>query len=171
MSTKELLKLGQQLQRSSKLSTGYDSTQLIFSSVSEEYVSLLYSRNSKVETWPIYKNPISSTNSVYLSPDSESNLTLSDLQNFDSFIIGGIVDETVQSNQSIQKANASNIQTRCIPIKEHLEVPKGCNPNPCLAINHVVEILLSLLSGRDFSSTLLQVLPKRYGFLKKKLNK
>jgi len=168
MSEKELLKLGQQLQRSLKLSTVYNSSQLIFSSVSDEYASLLHSRNSKVESWPMYKSPVYSADSIYLSPDSENPLTLSDLQNFDSFIIGGIVDETVQSNQSIEKANTSNTQTRNIPIKEYLEVPKGCNPNPCLAINHVVEIIMCLLSGKDFPTTLPQVLPKRLGFLIKK---
>merc|ERR1711976_387772 len=96
-------------------------------------------------------------NLIYLSPDSESPLTDDDFRHSSCFIIGGLVDETVQSKLSLTKADKEGIQTRRFPIEEHMTVPVGANTRPALAINQVGEILFKKINKNDGSVSWKQI--------------
>ena len=83
---------------------------------------------------------------IYLSPDSDNPLQDEDFHRNVCFIIGGLVDETVQSKLSLNKAREEAIATRRLPIEEHMQMPKGTTARPALAINHVGEILFAKLN-------------------------
>lgn len=111
-------------------------------------------------------------NMIYLSPDSETPLSDADFGQNSCFIIGGLVDETVQTKLSLTKADAEGIQTRRFPIEEHMQVPVGSNVRPALAINQVGEILFKKINEDDcnkpgvkvtWKEIFDQVLPARYG--------
>ena len=87
------------------------------------------------EPWEI--SPIDKL--IYLSPDADEVL-----HDFDPnliYIIGGIVDRTVQKNCSLNKANEKRIRTMRLPIQEYL-------PNRqthVLNIDHVLHIICDFL--------------------------
>eukprot|EP00826_Nyctotherus_ovalis_P014742 TRINITY_DN14132_c0_g1_i1.p1 TRINITY_DN14132_c0_g1~~TRINITY_DN14132_c0_g1_i1.p1 ORF type:complete len:121 (-),score=19.65 TRINITY_DN14132_c0_g1_i1:68-430(-) len=111
--------------------------------------------------WPIqvYEDNISTlslpSNTLYLSPDAED--VLDDYDSSTSFIIGGIVDKSVASCVSLNKANLCKLKSVRLPLKEHLEKVKKC----VLNIDTVVEILSAYLVNKDWKATLEQILPPR----------
>jgi len=107
---------------------------------------------------------------IYLSPDSDVPLCDADLKRNSVFVIGGLVDESVQSGLSLAKAKEQKLETRRLPIAEHAECAKGVNTTPALAINHVGEILFLKMNQElresrhiGWSEVFRSVLPDRLG--------
>ena len=115
--------------------------------------------------------PQSDYNIIYLSPDSDIPLDDNDFSSNSCFIIGGLVDETVQTKLSLTKATSEGLQTRRFPIEENMKVPVGSNTRPALAINQVGEILFKKINQEnhknkgklDWKEIFEEVLPARYG--------
>ncbi|CAI2373756.1 unnamed protein product [Moneuplotes crassus] len=103
---------------------------------------------------------ISLTNAIYLSPDATE-----DLEDFDplttNFIIGGIVDRTVSSKLTLNKANSINpdeqLQCRRLPLQKYLDKKSKF----VLNINTVYEILLRYCNSRNWEEAILQSVPMR----------
>ena len=109
-------------------------------------------------------------NLCYLSPDSETALESVDLNKI--YVIGGIVDETVTKNVTLNKSN--NLKLTCfrLPIQEHMsrrggdneEEEKKYNFNKILALNQVFDILLNFNVTKDWKTALSLGVPQRKGF-------
>jgi tRNA (guanine9-N1)-methyltransferase len=96
---------------------------------------------------------------VYLTSDSET--TLSDLDDSKIYIIGGIVDRNRLKRAAIDRAETLGVATAKLPIDEYL---KKMEATRVLTCNHVFEILLKYReNGRDWQQALLDVLPKKKG--------
>ncbi|KAM3939300.1 tRNA methyltransferase 10 homolog B [Leptodactylus fuscus] len=78
---------------------------------------------------------------VYLTPDSDH--VLEDVDPTKVYVLGGLVDESVQKKVTFQKAKDNDLQTARLPIKEYM-VKKDNEKNfhsEILAINQVFDIL------------------------------
>jgi tRNA (guanine9-N1)-methyltransferase len=107
------------------------------------------------------------TKVVVLCPDATEVLEAVDLDSV--YILGGLVDRTVQSkisyNQTSQlvlseknSENKFSLKICRLPIREHISCPKST----VLNINTVIEILLKMLiPGADWSEVLKKCVPKR----------
>lgn len=94
---------------------------------------------------------------VYLSPDADE-----ELEGFEDgkvYIIGGIVDTTVNLNQTRQKAKHMQIQLRKLPLDQFRKVNHF---RPCLNINTVFYIIDNYRSSRDMTNAILDALPERF---------
>jgi len=96
-------------------------------------------------------------NTIYLSPDAEE--TLSDFDPNTNFIIGGIVDRSVNKNLTYEKAEMLGVRCRKLPLFEHLTNTTRL----VLNINTVFEMLLrSLNNGQDWSDAITKAMPGRH---------
>jgi len=112
---------------------------------------------------------------VYLTGDSDEALT--DLDDRNVYVIGGIVDRNRLKGAALRRAESlkgggagGGVKTARLPIAEHLDGGK-MNSTPILACNHVFEILLKYREfGNDWGRALDAVLPRRKGarFVKKR---
>ena len=97
-------------------------------------------------------------NTIYLSPDAEETLLEYDTE-ATSFIIGGIVDRTINKYLTLQRAKELNIRWWKLPIIENL-------PNSTktvLNINTVVEIILRYrCNGYNFKDAVEKAIPDRH---------
>uniref|UniRef100_A0A4X2KU65 tRNA methyltransferase 10 homolog B n=1 Tax=Vombatus ursinus TaxID=29139 RepID=A0A4X2KU65_VOMUR len=91
---------------------------------------------------------------VYLTPDSEHALEDVDLDKV--YIIGGLVDESIQKKLTFQKARENSIQTARLPIQEYMV--KNANAknyhSEILAINQVFDILSTYVETRNWPAAL-----------------
>ncbi|XP_074056258.1 tRNA methyltransferase 10 homolog B isoform X1 [Macrotis lagotis] len=91
---------------------------------------------------------------VYLTPDSEQVLEDIDLDKV--YIIGGLVDESIQKKLTYQKAQDNSIQTARLPIQEYMV--KNANAknyhSEILAINQVFDILSTYVETRNWPEAL-----------------
>ena len=94
---------------------------------------------------------------VYLTSDSPNTLT--ELQPYSTYIIGGFVDRNRHKGISFKRALDENVRTAKLPIGEYMEMTSRA----VLATNHVHEIMLRWLELRDWGNAFVQVIPKRKG--------
>lgn len=94
---------------------------------------------------------------VYLTSDSPNTLT--ELQPYSTYIIGGLVDRNRHKGISYKRALDENVRTAKLPIGEYMEMTSRA----VLATNHVHEIMLRWLELRDWGKAFIQVIPKRKG--------
>ena len=106
---------------------------------------------------------------VYLSPNSSNVLETIDKDKV--YVIGGLVDESVQKNFTQSRAEKLDIQTMRLPITEHMDRVdsslKTGNYNTILTINQVFEILLTFTEAGDWKLALSRGVPQRKGFVLK----
>ncbi|CAH1272399.1 TRMT10B [Branchiostoma lanceolatum] len=102
---------------------------------------------------------------VYLSPDSSNDLL--ELDNKKVYVIGGLVDETVQKNVTITQAREKSLQTAKLPIDLFMKREPGSKGNKILTVNQVFEILLKFYVTRDWRVALPVGLPERKSFVLK----
>jgi len=125
-------------------------------------------------TWPIKwssdslesliaSGSLNKSDLVYLSPDSETTLT--QLNSDKIYILGGLVDGSVQKNATKDRASKLGIDSA----KLDLQSIKG-NPSfrNCLNINDVFSIIVDLKEGKTLMEALINNTPKR---LKEQKNK
>lgn len=99
---------------------------------------------------------------VYLTSDSEN--TLSGLEDDKIYIIGGIVDRNRLKRVAIDRAEKFGIKTAKLPITDYLNMVS----TKVLTCNHVFEILLKWTENDgDWKKALLDVLPKKKDAMEK----
>lgn len=106
----------------------------------------------------------------YLSPDAKNLLNEIDVNC--TYVIGGLVDETVTKKVTLSKCEKLNVNTFRLPIEEVMsrrsnDDPNdrgGYNFNKILSVNQVLGILLELNVHKDWKKALMQHVPKRKGF-------
>lgn len=94
---------------------------------------------------------------IYLSPDAEEELTSFDREKV--YIIGGIVDNTVNLHQTNSKARQLKISAKKLPLDE---VRKKYPFRPCLNINTVFYILDDYLKCKNIEEAIIMNLPDRF---------
>ncbi|KAI0211530.1 tRNA-dihydrouridine(16/17) synthase [NAD(P)(+)]-like [Lamellibrachia satsuma] len=100
---------------------------------------------------------------VYLTPDSSD--VLRSVEADKVYVIGGLVDETVQKNVTKEKAQELKINTARLPIEEFLvKSPQGTYKK-VLSVNQVFQILLSYTMSHDWAVALSAGVPARTGFV------
>ena len=94
---------------------------------------------------------------VYLTSDSEHTLT--DLDNDAIYVIGGIVDRNRLQKATLNRAHALNVATAKLPLEQHvLKMPT----TRVLTCNHVFALLLQYRQHNgDWGQAFQQVLPRR----------
>lgn len=107
-----------------------------------------------------------------MSPDS--NTYLETLDTSATYVIGGLVDETVTKKVTINKCAQLELNTYSLPIEKYMtrkvfvngEIdPKTYNYNKILAINQVFDILANFHISSDWTQALELGVPKRKGFI------
>ncbi|CAK7264128.1 tRNA (guanine(9)-N(1))-methyltransferase [Sporothrix epigloea] len=96
-------------------------------------------------------------NIVYLTSDSPN--TLSRLEPYTSYVIGGIVDKNREKGLCYGRAQARGIRTAKLPIGDYMVMAS----RQVLTTNHVVEIMLKWLEAGDWAIAFDSVIPKRKG--------
>ncbi|XP_075416293.1 tRNA methyltransferase 10 homolog B isoform X2 [Tenrec ecaudatus] len=91
---------------------------------------------------------------VYLTPDSEH--ALEDVDPNKVYVLGGLVDESVQKRVTFQKAREHSVQTARLPIQEYMvrHQNKKNYHSEILAINQVFDILSTYLETRSWPEAL-----------------
>jgi tRNA (guanine9-N1)-methyltransferase len=94
---------------------------------------------------------------VYLTSDSE--LTLTELENDKIYVIGGIVDRNRLKGVALDRATALGVATAKLPIDQYL---KQMPSTRVLTCNHVYALLLKYKeNGGDWKKAFMDVLPQR----------
>ncbi|KAK7825419.1 hypothetical protein U0070_012219 [Myodes glareolus] len=91
---------------------------------------------------------------VYLTPDSER--ALEDVDENTVYIIGGLVDESIQKKVTFQKAQEHSVKTARLPIQEYM-VRRQNEKNyhsEILAINQVFDILSTYFETHSWPEAL-----------------
>ncbi|KAF6328307.1 tRNA methyltransferase 10B [Rhinolophus ferrumequinum] len=102
---------------------------------------------------------------VYLTPDSEHALEDVDLNKV--YILGGLVDESIQKKVTFQKAREHSVKTARLPIQEYMVRRKnGKNyHSEILAINQVFDILSTYFETRNWPEALKKGVSSRKGYV------
>jgi Trm5-related predicted tRNA methylase len=103
--------------------------------------------------------PVQGKNLIYLSPEGEEPLVSIDSQAV--YVIGGLVDRTIQSCQSFARGKALGVKIMRLPLQEHgtgLIKPERRVFN----INTVVSFIHFLASGKSCEEAFLMSIPKRW---------
>jgi tRNA (guanine9-N1)-methyltransferase len=107
---------------------------------------------------------------VYLSPDSKSNLEEVSTQS--TYVIGGLVDETVTKKVTLSKCEELKLVTRSLPIEKYMvrkqqHLPDEQKPtyNKILTVNQVFDILVNFHVSKSWPQALDFGVPKRKGFV------
>ncbi|GAA6079703.1 tRNA methyltransferase 10 homolog B isoform X2 [Tachysurus ichikawai] len=102
---------------------------------------------------------------IYLTPDASE--ALEEVNGDKVFILGGLVDESIQKKRSYTRAKELRVQIARLPIDEYMVK----RPNPknfhskILAINQVFEILLTFRDTGDWSKALSAGVPTGKGYV------
>ncbi|XP_006863249.1 PREDICTED: tRNA methyltransferase 10 homolog B [Chrysochloris asiatica] len=102
---------------------------------------------------------------VYLTPDSEHVLEDVDLNKV--YILGGLVDESIQKKVTFQKAREHSVQTARLPIQEYM-VRRQNRRNyhsEILAINQVFDILSTYFETHSWPEALKKGVSSRKGYV------
>lgn len=94
---------------------------------------------------------------VYLTSDSPHTLT--QLEPYTSYVVGGLVDRNREKGICYRRALASHVRTAKLPIGEYLAL----STRHVLTTNQVVEIMLRWLECGDWGAAFLEVIPARKG--------
>ncbi|XP_008585251.1 PREDICTED: tRNA methyltransferase 10 homolog B isoform X2 [Galeopterus variegatus] len=91
---------------------------------------------------------------VYLTPDSEH--ALEDVGLNDVYVLGGLVDESIQKKVTFQKAQEYSVKTARLPIQEYMvRHQNGKNyHSEILAINQVFDILSAYFETHNWPEAL-----------------
>ncbi|XP_045878351.1 tRNA methyltransferase 10 homolog B isoform X2 [Meles meles] len=102
---------------------------------------------------------------VYLTPDSEHALEDIDLNKV--YILGGLVDESIQKKVTFQKAREHSIKTARLPIQEYMvRHQNGKNyHSEILAINQVFDILSTYFETQNWPEALKKGVSSRKGYV------
>ena len=92
---------------------------------------------------------------VVMSPDADEALTSVDPGT--TYVIGGLVDRTVQKGATRTFAERAAWPARRLPMEEYLED----SGSPVLNVNDVVAALLAVHGGADWKTALEEVVPQR----------
>ncbi|KAK3546035.1 hypothetical protein QTP70_019951 [Hemibagrus guttatus] len=102
---------------------------------------------------------------IYLTPDASE--ALEEVNGDKVYILGGLVDESIQKKRSYSRAKELGVQMARLPIDEYMER----RPNPknfhskILAINQVFEILLTYCDTGSWSKALSAGVPTGKGYV------
>ncbi|XP_016091275.1 tRNA methyltransferase 10 homolog B-like [Sinocyclocheilus grahami] len=102
---------------------------------------------------------------IYLTPDASEALEY--VEEDKVYILGGLVDETIQKKISYTRAKELDVRTARLPIDEYMVK----RPNPknfhskILAINQVFEILLTFRGTKDWTKALAAGIPPGKGYM------
>lgn len=107
------------------------------------------------EDYPVTPENIEQGNLIYLTSDSEHTLT--ELENGKTYIVGGIVDRNRHKGLCYTKATKQGIRTAKLPIGEYIRMSSRF----VLTTNQVVEIMLRWLECKDWKEAFLKVIPQR----------
>ncbi|XP_028997824.2 tRNA methyltransferase 10 homolog B isoform X2 [Betta splendens] len=102
---------------------------------------------------------------VYLSPDAEEALETVDADKV--YVLGGLVDESIQKKLSFSRARELNICTVRLPIDEYM-VKKNNTKNfhsKILAVNQVLDILLTFCDTGSWIDALQAWFPQGKGYV------
>lgn len=105
---------------------------------------------------------------IYLTPDSDRVLV--DIDPTKVYVLGGLVDESVQKKVTYQKAKDNGLQTARLPIQEYM-VKKDNVKNfhsEILAINQVFDILRIYCESRSWPEALKAGVSPGKGFVLRK---
>ncbi|KAM3590345.1 uncharacterized protein V6R79_007857 [Siganus canaliculatus] len=102
---------------------------------------------------------------VYLTPDAEEALETVDPDCV--YVLGGLVDESIQKKLSFSRAKELSVRTARLPINEHMV--KKSNPknfhSKILAVNQVFEILTTFCSSGSWTRALQMCFPLGKGYV------
>ncbi|XP_056156558.1 tRNA methyltransferase 10 homolog B [Lampris incognitus] len=102
---------------------------------------------------------------VYLTPDAEEALERVDVDKV--YILGGLVDESIQKKVSYSRARELRVHTARLPIEEYMV--KKSNPknfhSKILAINQVLDILLTFSDRGSWTDALQAWFPRGKGYV------
>ena len=101
---------------------------------------------------------------VYLTPDSPNALV--DLDPTNVYMIGGLVDESIDWGLTFEKASKIGLNTARLPVDIYMEKTNPSS-NCVLPLNQVIDILLDIHSGKSWIDTLPVHLAQRKGFILK----
>ena len=104
------------------------------------------SEESVLEKFPVEKMCV-------LSPDASQVLEGVDMDKI--YVIGGLVDRSIQKNTTKIFAHDNGIESRRLPLRELY------GSKLILNVNHVVDVLLRGLAGESLEAAIDAVLPKR----------
>lgn len=103
---------------------------------------------------------------VYMSPNANEALDTVDPDRV--YVIGGLVDETIQKKVSKNRAEAESLVMKRLPVDEFMKkAPAGSHFSQVLAVNQVFEALLSRSTGQAWPAVLVSVVPQRKGYVPK----
>ncbi|XP_071379627.1 tRNA methyltransferase 10 homolog B [Centroberyx affinis] len=104
-------------------------------------------------------------NVIYLTPDAEEALETVDADKV--YILGGLVDESIQKKISYLRASELSVHTARLPIDEHMV--KRNNPknfhSKILAVNQVFDILLTFCDTGSWTKALEAWFPRGKGYV------
>ncbi|VUZ51037.1 unnamed protein product [Hymenolepis diminuta] len=100
---------------------------------------------------------------IYLSPDAPDPLI--EVEKDVVYVVGGLIDESIEKGRSLDKATNLNVSAARLPIDEF--APADWNPQnrvkaSALCINTLVEILLDVMHIKDWRQAFDKHLPHRH---------
>ncbi|KAM7165787.1 tRNA methyltransferase 10 homolog B isoform 4-T6 [Macrochelys suwanniensis] len=102
---------------------------------------------------------------VYLTPDSEN--ALQDIDPHSVYVLGGLVDESIQKKVTLQQAQEHSLQTARLPIAEYMV--KNANVknyhSETLAINQVFDALSTYYETQSWPEALKAGVPPGKGYV------
>nr|XP_014353549.1 PREDICTED: tRNA methyltransferase 10 homolog B [Latimeria chalumnae] len=84
------------------------------------------------------------------------------------YVLGGLVDESVQKKLTFQQARANRLQTARLPIQEYMVKTKGSTKNyhsQILSINQVFDVLLTYYETGSWPEALKAGIPSGKGYV------
>ncbi|XP_019713885.1 tRNA methyltransferase 10 homolog B isoform X3 [Hippocampus comes] len=101
---------------------------------------------------------------VYLSPDAQEALERVDGDTV--YVLGGLVDESVQKALSLSRAEELGVRAARLPIDEHMrKTPNGKNfHSKILAVNQVFDIMLAAYDTGSWTLALDKCFPRSKGY-------
>ncbi|XP_028324653.1 tRNA methyltransferase 10 homolog B [Gouania willdenowi] len=102
---------------------------------------------------------------VYLSPDAEHALEIIDADKV--YVLGGLVDESIQKKLSFSRARELNVCTARLPIDEYMDKKENIKNFYCkiLSVNQVVDILLAFCDTGSWAEALQAWFPLGKGYV------
>jgi len=100
---------------------------------------------------------------IYLTPDATQYLDT--LSHDKVYVIGGLVDDTVQSKVSLQYSDQEGLTTRKLPISLYMEKAEAGTFKQILTVNQVFDILVKYQETNSWPVALQAGVPPRTGFV------